>query len=245
MIKRILSRRHKISSGSTDSDTSYTDCISTYRVPSPLPIRRSSDIKSKSSDNLDANVAEPIKLFHKRNVKRTISADNLAAVMSNSNRPTLPVRRLTFASYGTSPTSSGLASTAAGRQRKIATSAESTPPLLRKASAFTDKTITGHQKVNRMFSCPQLSHNAIPLEKELPNITGLPITGAKAGLPEISQENQAQSDRETCQTGYMSVSPRNSDGSFMDKNLQQRINAFLDSLTVNDYNEDELQTPSQ
>jgi len=178
-------------------------------------------------------------------MKRTISADNITAVISSGNHSP-PARRTTYASYGTSPSThraSNISSPA--RQRKFATSAESSPFLLRRELALEknihsnnsiNPKVTGHKRVSRMVSCPQIGLTSLESDfQTLKSSDALPILKNKTEFPELVHDNHVGNFTYDASKSAMSVSPKNSvDNSHLDKNLQDRINSFLESLPGKD-----------
>lgn len=261
--ERILSRPRNTSTGSLPKNCNQENgnaALNLRKTASNSDVYNlvsltSRNVTPSGSTTLISDEVVQDKIFYKRHNPKSASAENIT--FSSREKPTnspffspqIRQKKLSadLASFSSVSSSSSSPANSPNRTRKFGTvrrlnsfeniNAESSPIPTRRATVIErriSRSSMGHKPITRMISCPQL--NCSHEFRTLSSMSGERSLSRKSTeLPELMAVHKAIDDkRDETEHNYRCVSPNNLERTMMDKNLQNRINAFLDSLSENE-----------
>lgn len=263
--ERVLNRPRNTSTGSVPKNLPQETTHATLDLRKTASNSDVHKLVSRASTNVTPTGALTVtsdevvqdKIFYKRHHQKSASTENITC--SKEKLTTAPflspqIRQKKLStdlvscySISSSPTNSPIRTRKLGTARSLnsfANTNNDSSPILTRRATVTDKRISrsevGHKPITRIISCPQLNCSQATNDyRTLSSMSGeRSLSRISTELPELMAGHRMHDDkREETEHNYRCVSPSNLERTMMDKNLQNRINAFLNSLPDNEERE--------
>ena len=251
--ERILHRPRNTSTGSIPNNIVQDETARTTSSPADYRLPNGASMTLISTEGKALIIKDDLAFHKHEHHQRSVSSENITSSRDKLSTatfftPQIRQKKLfaesgSLSSISSSPRDSPILARRIGKARSFNSfgnvSAESSPFPTRRATVadrFMYRSVVGHKPpVKRMISCPQLSCSQKTNEYHtLSSMSGeRSLSRMSTELPELMASQKLHDGRkEENEENYRCVSPNSLERTMMDKNLQSRIDAFLNSLPI-------------